>query len=241
MTKVGILVHCRHLETIAWEDLVFGIPGQDKLGDLSTLVRVLLSLEPSEELASIVIGCGPSYRDGLSEGEYTKQFLLDNFDRLREFARLQPLLASLTDEQLRRLRAIFEAIIVTHEIKNTVAEIEVAAGIFVEKQVEKVVQICAASHASRCIKEQAVARSHGMINKNQLWQTVTTEVCYSDTTPEDVCVIEPLHRRDQPMTFVRPGLSEVMVPYFFLPDDDKKEFVKIVESFMAAKRNLKNE
>jgi hypothetical protein len=32
-----------------------------------------------------------------------------------------------------------------------------------------------------------------------------------------------------------------MVPYFFLPDDDKKEFVKIVESFMAAKRNLKNE
>jgi hypothetical protein len=61
-------------------------------------------------------------------------------------------------------------------------------------------------------------------------------MCYDSTTPEDVCVIEPLHRRDQPMTFVRPGLSEVMVPYFFLPDDDKKEFVKIVESFMAARK-----
>jgi len=236
MTKVGILVHCRHLETISWEDLVFGIPEQDKLGDLSTLVRVLLSLEPSEQLASIVIGCGPSRKDGLSEGEYTKQFLLDNFDRLHEFARLQPLMANLTDEQLHGLRATFEAITVTHEIKNTVAEIETAAGIFAEKQVQKVVQICAASHASRCIKEQAVARSHSMIDKSQLWQTVTTEVCYDGTTPEDVCVIEPLHRRDQPMTFVRPGLSEVMVPYFFLPDDDKKEFVKIVESFMAARK-----
>jgi hypothetical protein len=236
MTKVGILVHCRHLETIAWEELVFGIPEQDRLGDLSTLARVILSLEPSEELASIVIGCGPSWKDGLNEGDYTKQFLLDNFDRLHEFPRLAPLIENLNDEQLQGFRTALEAIIVTHEIKNTVDEIETAAAIFAEKSVSKVVQICAASHASRCIKEQAVARSHGAIDKNQLWQTVATEMCYDSTTPEDVCVIEPLHRRDQPMTFVRPGLSEVMVPYFFLPDDDKKEFVKIVESFMAARK-----
>jgi hypothetical protein len=158
MTKVGILVHCRHLETIAWEELVFGIPEQDRLGDLSTLARVILSLEPSEELASIVIGCGPSWKDGLNEGDYTKQFLLDNFDRLHEFPRLAPLIENLNDEQLQGFRTALEAIIVTHEIKNTVAEIETAAAIFAEKSVSKVVQICAASHASRCIKEQAVAR-----------------------------------------------------------------------------------
>jgi len=236
MTKVGILVHCRHLETVAWEELVFGIPEEDKLGDVAMLARVVLQLEPTEQVAAIVIGRGPSWKDGLDEGHYTKQFLLDNFDRLREFPRLRPLMDGLDEARAATLRQAFESIIVTPEIKNTVAEIETAAALFAEKGVRKVVQICAASHASRCIKEQAAARSHGKISSDQLWQTVATDMSYHDTRPEDVAVIEPLHRRDQPMTFVRPGLSEAIVPYFFLPDDDKKEFVKIVEKFMATRK-----
>lgn len=236
MTKVGILVHCRHLETVAWEELVFGIPEEDKLGDFATLARVILTLEPSEQLESIIVGCGPSWRDGLNEGEYTKKFWRDNFDRLREFPRLRPLLDALNKDELLAFRASFEEIIVTREIKNTVAEIETASALFSEKNVQKVVQICAASHASRCIKEQAVARSHGKISRSQLWQTIATDVCYYDTKPEDVAVIEPLHRRDQPMTFVRPGFSEVIAPYFFLPDDDKKELVELIRVFMEAKK-----
>jgi hypothetical protein len=129
-----------------------------------------------------------------------------------------------------------EQIIVTPEIKNTVAEVETAAKIFADCGASKVVQICAASHAPRCIKEQSVARSHGTISKDQLWHTVATDMCYHDTKPEDICVIEPSHRRDQPITFLRPGLSEVMAPYFFLPDEDKKEFVKTVEEFMATRK-----
>lgn len=235
MTKVGILVHCRHLETVAWEELVYGIPAEDKLGDLSTLARVVLTLEPTEELASIVIGCGPSWKDGLNEGEYTKQFLLDNLESLRNFSRLKPLFDKLNAGQLQAFKKAMQAIIVTHEIKNTVAEVETASKIFAEKEVQKVVQICAASHASRCIKEQAVARSHGTISKNQLWQTIATDMSYHNTKPEDVAVIEPMHLRNQPMASVRPGLSEVIAPYFFLPDEDKKEFVKVVEEFMAIK------
>jgi hypothetical protein len=236
MTKVGILVHCRHLETVAWEELVFGIPEEDKLGDIATLARVVLALEPTEQVEAIVIGCGPSRKDGLNEGEYTKKFLLDNLDRLQEFPRLQPLLDAMSDEQTARLREMMESIIVTHEIKNTVAEIETAAAVFAEKGIEKVLQICAASHAPRCIKEQAVARSHGKIGMSQLWQTVATDMTYHDTRPEDVAVIEPLHRRDQPMTFVRPGFSEVIAPYFFLPDDDKKELIGIIGTFMSRKK-----
>ena len=236
MTKVGILVHCRHLETIGWEELVFGSPKNDTLGDAAMLVRALLALEPTEELACVVVGCGPSWKDGLNEGEYTKRFWAENFDRLYEFERLKPHLEFLTRERVTWLRSVMENIIVTPEIKNTVAEVETAAAIFADQNVQKVVQICAASHAPRCIKEQAVARSRGHIDRNQLWQTVATEASYADTRPEDVAVIEPLHRRDQPMTFVRPGLSEVIAPYFFLPDDDKKEFVEMVERFMAAKK-----
>jgi hypothetical protein len=236
MTKLGILVHCRHLETVAWEELVFGIPAEDKLGDLSMLAMVILRLEPTEQVERIVIGRGPSWRDGLNEGEYTKQFLLDNFNRLREFPRLQPLLDALSEEQLAKFRALLEGIVITPEIKNTVAEIEAAAKLFAEKEVSKVIQISAATHASRCIKEQAVARSHGTIPKNQLWQTIATDMPYHGTKPEDVAVIEPLHRRDQPMTFVRPGMSEVIAPYFFLPDSDKQEFVKLVKDFMDKRK-----
>ncbi len=81
-----------------------------------------------------------------------------------------------------------------------------------------------------------MARSHGRISKEQQWFTVATDMTYRDTKPEDVCVIEPLHRRDQPMTYMRPGLSEVIAPYFLLPDDDKKAFVMAIAEFMAARK-----
>lgn len=236
MTKVGILVHCRHLETDGWVELVFGDPTNDKLGDQSTLLRVLLTLEPTEDVACIVFGRGPSVKDGLNEGEYPKKFLLDNLDRMKEFPRLSPLLEKLSPNEYQKLRTLLEQIIVTDEIKNTVAEVEAASNIFTEHGVQKVVQIAAASHVSRCIKEQAVARSHGKINKAQQWFTVATEMTYHNTLPEDVCIIEPLHRRDQPMTYVRPGMSEVMKPYPFLPDDDKKQLITLVKNFMDARK-----
>src|SRR5229473_2450361 len=82
MTKVGILVHCHHLETDDWEQLVFGIPEEDKLGDDAALARAILTLGSHEELACSIIGCGRSRRDGLSEGEYSKRYLLDNLERM---------------------------------------------------------------------------------------------------------------------------------------------------------------
>ncbi|MFL6130833.1 MAG: hypothetical protein ACJ73E_17430 [Mycobacteriales bacterium] len=238
MTRIGILVHCRHLDTDAWDELVFGQPERNKLGDQATLARVVLNLERCEELACIVFGRGPSWRDGLNEGDYSKKFLLDNLDRLRQFPLLAPLLERLTDRELSAFHRAMAAVIVTEEIENTVHELEMASAIFAEHKVDKVVQIATASHASRCIKEQAVARSHGKIDKSQLWFTVATDTVYHNTRPEDVCVIEPLHRRDQPITYVRPGLSEVIAPYFFLPDEDKKAFIKLVDDFISTRRRL---
>jgi hypothetical protein len=239
MSKVGILVHCHNLETDDWEALVFGVPEEGKLGDDVALARTILTLGGDEDLACVIIGCGPSWRDGLSEGEYSKKYLLDNLERLREFPRLAPLFERLSDTELAAFRKVMKDIIVTREIGNTVDEIEAAAEIFTEHGVDKVIQIAASSHVSRCIKEQAVARSRGIICKDQQWFTVATDMTYRDTRPEDVCVIEPLHRRDQPMTHVRPGLSEVIAPYFSLPDDDKKAFVTVVAEFMAARECLR--
>lgn len=233
MSKVGILVHSRYLAASAWETLVFGLPKEDKLGDQATLARVILTMSPSDELSCIVFGCGPSSKDGLSEvAGYAKKFLLDNFDRLTEFPTLQPLLARLGEEEKTAFRQKLEAIILTREIANTAEELAVAAEIFTKHHVEKVMQICTATHAARCIKEQTVLREKGLIEHSQLWHTIPTDVSYSGTKAEDVCVIEPLHRPDQPMTHFRPWLSEAIAPYFSLSDTEKQEFIRLVDDFM---------
>lgn len=238
MTNVGILIHCRNLSTIAWEDLVFGQPEQGKLGDHATLARILLTLSVGEQVTHIVIGRGPSERDGLDEGEYSKKFLLDNFNRLDEFELLRPLLARLNDTERAALRAALESTILTTRIANTSEEVAAAAKLFNEAGVDRVIQISAASHAPRCLKEQAVLRAKGVIKNAQLWQVVATDMCYYNTKPEDVCVIEPLHRLDQPLTYVRPGLSEVIAPYFSLDDEEKKVFISTVNEFMATRNHL---
>lgn len=234
-TKVGVLLHSRHLETESWEDLVIGRPLDDRLGDAATLTREVLTLGHDHELSCIVMGGGFSQRDGISEGEYTKRFFLANLTRLDEFPRLRPLLARLSGPQRAAFSQAVRDIIIMPRAGDTVSELETAAGIFAAHGVQRVLQVAAASHAPRCLKEQAVARARGLIAKEQQWYTVATDMAYRDTRPEDVCVIEPLHRRDQPMTFVRPGLSEVIAPYFFLPDTDKKAFVAMVAEFMAAR------
>ena len=238
MRKVGILVHCRRLDTDAWEELVFGQPEHNKLGDHATLARVVLTLEPSEELACVVFGRGLSWRAGLNEGDYSKKFLLDNLDRLSEFPLLAPLLERLGASELAEFRRSMEQVIVTEEVRNTVHEIERASAVFAEHRVDTVIQIAAASHASRCIKEQAVARSHGTVDRSQLWFTVATDMTYHNTKPESVCVIEPLHRRDQPITFAQKGLSDVIAPYFSLPDEEKEAFIKLVDEFMTTRNHL---
>lgn len=234
MPKIGILVHCRHLATENWQELVFGTPSADILGDQATLARVLLTLGADDHVACVVFGRGPSFKDGLNEAEYAKKYLHDNFDRLQQFPTLQPLFANLDTSGVDTLKRTMESAIITDEILNTVAEIAAGAEIFNKHGVQKVIQICAATHASRCIKEQLVARQRGLIDPNQLWMTVATGASYQDASPSDVFVVEPLHRSDQPMTHFRPALYQAIAPYYSLSSDDQQAFNHLVDDFMQA-------
>lgn len=229
-------MHCRHLETENWEELVFGTPEKDILGDQATLARVLLTMSSGDAVACVVFGRGPSRRDGLNEAEYAKKYLHDNFNRLSSFPTLQPLINSLSGDQYGALRRTMESAIVTEEIRNTVTEIAAASKIFNQHKVQKVVQICAATHAPRCIKEQMVAREGGLIAPDQLWMTVPTGASYKGSSPSDVFVVEPLHRTDYPITHFRPALHKAIAPYYTLPDDDKKEFNQLVDDFMQSRK-----
>jgi hypothetical protein len=233
MTKAGILLHVRHPETVGWETLVWGMPEEDRLGCLPTLVMLLLRESADEPFEVLLVGTTAAKKGGLLDGEYTKKFLLDRFDQLSDFPRLKKLLAGLNKAQLAALRQRLEDIIITPAIVRTSDEVPMAAKFFTENDVKKVVQVTCASHGPRCLQDQAICREKGLIPKDQLWSVVVDDMCYEDSTAISTLILEVPHRGDDPMTGYKPLLAEVMRPYWYdLTGDDKKKLVHKIDEFM---------
>lgn len=171
MANVGILVHARHLDTVGWERLMWGVPEKDSLGSLTIAVELLLTESKDEPVTTILFGSGHSRRDGLLEGEYAKRYLLRHIKQLREFPRF----AGLEDAVLDTLVTRFASAIVTPEIVRSIDEITDSAELFAKRGVTKVLQVTSANHAPRCVQIQAAARAAGLIPKNQQWFLVADE------------------------------------------------------------------
>ena len=226
--KTGILLHVYHLETIAWDELVWGRPESDQLGTATRLVECLLDIPASEEVCGIIYS-GPSSKDGLIEGAYTKQFLLDRLDRLTEFPRLRERLAALPASERALLERRLHDVVVGPVIKNTLAEVRMAAAYFAEQQVDRVLEIAAATHAPRCMRDQAVLRHKGEIPLGQTWHLVASDVNYHGRTPDDIVIAEPMHRQDNPLYDYHPSWIEVTKRYSYLTLEHKKELLRIMD------------
>jgi hypothetical protein len=228
--RAGILMHIRHLETVGWERLVWGVPEEDSIGSLPKVVELLLDEPPCEPIVSIVFGCGPSVKDGLSEGEYTKRYLLERLPALRDFPRFKD---RLDDETLRTLRKRLEQIYVTPKIERSIDEVVFAAEYFAEQGTTRVWQVTAASHAPRCVQIQAAVRTAGLIPKDQQWALVADDRSYEGTDPFSTLIVEMPHRGDDPMFGFKPALSELLREYQYgLSPEDKKKLACLVEDFM---------
>lgn len=233
MTKTGVLVHVRHPETIGWTKLVWGVPAEDRLGDLLKLTELLLREAPTEPVEAIVMGTTSATKNGLLEGEYTKKYLLDHFDELWQFDRLKKLLNKLSKDQISKLKDRFASIIVTPIVKNTKEEIQEASRIFKEHDVRKVIQVSAASHGPRCIQLQAAARADGLIAADQLWFVAVTDMCFQDSSPGDTMIIEVPHRGDDPLTQFSPTLPQALKPFYYNLDfKHKKQLILMIDEFM---------
>lgn len=233
MIQTGVLLHVRHPQTMDWTNLVWGIPSEDKMGDLPKLVEIMLRKANTEPVSVVVLGTTEAAKDGLLEGAYTKKFLLDHFDQLVEFPRLKPLLEALSSEQLHAFRSQLQNIRITPIIKNTAQEIVEAAQIFAQAGVNQIVQITAVSHGPRCIQLQALARANGQIPRNQLWSVVLSDMCFSGADPLSTQVLEPPHRGDDPMIGFKPALTDALRPYHYqLSAEGKKELNNLVAEFM---------
>lgn len=223
-------MHSRHLETAGWERLIWGVPEEDSLGSLPKVVELLLDESPCEPITTIILGCGPSTKDGLSENEYIKRYLLVRLADLRAFPRFAE---RLDDETLDALRSRLEQMYLTEKIERSIDEVVKAAHVFEEQGVTRVYQVTAASHAPRCVQIQAAARAAGLIPKSQQWALVADDRCYENTEPFSTLVMEVPHRGDDPLFGFEPALPKLLREYQYgLSPEDKRELARMVEDFM---------
>jgi hypothetical protein len=241
MHNSGILIHAHHLETPGWQDLLWGDPATDTFGSLAALVHLLLTAPDRDQITTILVGCGPSHKNGLSEGAYTKQCMLSRFGRLADFPRLRPLIQALTPLQHRALRTKLEQMVVMPEVRRTRDEISTAAVFFAEHKAAIIYEISGASHAPRCIQVQAMARAAGLIPASQLWLLIATQACFSGASPDDTIVIEPPHRGDDALANHHHTMSEALKPYLYMPPVLKQELIDTVYNFTATHQHRADE
>jgi hypothetical protein len=232
MDQTGILIHVYHLEAKGWENLVWGDPEYDKLGTLPKLVELLLRESASEPATTILIYSGPSEKDGLTEGAYTKRYLLEHFEDLWNFPSLNPRLTKLSSDEVEGLRKRLEGIVVGPVIRNTREEVQHAAIEFQKRGINKVTQLAAASHAPRCVQSQLIIRNEGFISSDQIWSVVTSDTYFEGTTAEDLLILEPPHRGDDPMAKMNPSAPQVLKAYLELDRFKKQHFIASVEQML---------
>jgi len=230
--KIGFLLHVYHLDTDGWERMVWGNPGSDELGTAAKFAECLLDIPADTEVVSIMYS-GPSVRDGLGEGAYTKQYILDRLDQLASFPRLKRKLDRLSAAEYDCFVGRLRNVTLGPRIKNTLAEVESAGVYFRQQRAGKVFQIAAATHAPRCLRDQAAARTQGIIDKHQEWFMVAADVNYKGYTPDDIVIAEPLHRKDNPLYGFHPAWIEVTRPYSFLNPENKKKVLEQIDGIMA--------
>ncbi len=227
MQKVGYLLHVYNLGCKDWEELVWGVPVKNKLGAGAKLLECLLH-EPNDHDVTVILYNGPSVKDGVREGEYTKQFLLTKLKNLTEFSRF----GQLPQSSLKLLQERAERIIVGKDIRNTLDEIHFAANAFQAESIDRITHIAAASHAPRCIQLQLVARERGWVPVEQQWSTVASDLAFSGTTAADVIVAEPPHRADDPLLGFAPTLPQVLAPFYKLSAAQQQKFLRLSEVAM---------
>jgi hypothetical protein len=230
LIKTGVLVHVNYLQP-GWEELAWGIPEKALMGTLPKLVQLLLVESSSEPITDILMYTGPSRKDGLNEGEYSKKYLLDHFDQLGNFPQLKPLLEKLSEKELQALKIQLEEHTFTREqLVNSADEVLNAARYFAEHGITKVYQIAIASHAPRCIQLQALVRHRHQIPSEQFWYTIAADTTFEGTAPDDVIVAEPPHRGDDPARGIHPSITDILKRYYKLPYTARQPFLRAVEA-----------
>lgn len=220
--KTGVLVHGCHLGAMNWRGIMWGNP-PDELGRITKAVSVALQ----EDAAVMLFGTGASELDGKKEGEYTRDYMLERFMSLDEFAAFQGV-------DLEEARERVDAIsVVECTSQNTRQEMEAASRIFTEHDVVKVILVSSPTHISRCLRDALIVfhdPKYARLRKNLY--AAASDTSYLGGRVEDVVIFEPPHRGDQ-----QAFLTHYVVKRIFkIPEGDMSGFLKDLDVLLTKYR-----
>ena len=183
--KTGVLIHGLNLKTEGWKDLVWGTP-PDSVGRLPRGVAVAIE----RRAAVIVLGSGGSDIDGKLEGEYTRDFLLENFSELTQFSLFQGV-------KVQNIRPQIEKILQPEtRSRNTYEEIKYAAEVFKTAEVTNIVLVSSPTHLPRCLRDACIIFGgdswHSSFAQNLY--AAPSQTSFQGTAAGDVAIIEPPHQ-----------------------------------------------
>jgi len=210
----AVLIHGCHLETQHWDEIMFGDPLRHG--------RVTCGIEEAlREGAEVIIwGSGASMtEEGVKESEQI--FHLATTSKLNHLAEM----VGASPSEL--LQFLNRTVILEFDSHNTATEIQSALQICQEKNIEKLVLISSPTHIARCLQEGC--KQKGIQNAEPLIYARASDVCFYNSTPHDVVVIEPPHREDKP----QPKIFTVMRRLFSLIQDKEngEEFYTLITKF----------
>lgn len=224
--KTGILVHGLFLQANGWEQIVWGEPPY-KLGSLPKAVEIMLSLG-LDNIGHVVFGTGASEREGMKEAEYT-HLQLQAATKMRRLE-AYPSITRQNDFKSTRglvlLSKLIDSATLELEAQNTVEEIANAAQHFKRHGCKLIVHIpTCGSHAPRCAKTLLQVKSKGKIPDDQIWMLAAPDTTFADSTIDDVVIVEPPHRADDPMVGAPIKAHQVVSRLFKMSPPVRTEFL----------------
>jgi hypothetical protein len=224
--RIGILVHGLFLQAKERKNIVLGTP--DKPGSLPRSIELMLRFGlPS--IGHLVFGTGASEEGGLKEAEHTRLEFLEYFwqtvpDR------------ALTRYQMHQVDQLLRSATLELAAKNTLEEIVAAAGHFAKHSCDMIVYVpTCASHGARCYKTYQQARAFGNIPQNQMWLAADPMTTFAGSTINDVVIIEPPHRTDDPMLDAPVKAHEVAGRLFKIAPAERKQFLVDTDQVLREK------
>jgi hypothetical protein len=198
--KTGILVHSMHLQAANWEKIIWGEPPYS-LGRLPKAALAIIK----ENASILILGCGScSGLKGEMESEVSRQYLLNNFYKLSEFAEFENI-------SLARVKKRIEQILLPDRLsQNTSQEVAYAGIIFEAAGMERVIGITSPTHGPRCLNE--ALKFYSRPQSRVAVRNVSVQV--SDTgwaKQAEVAVIEPPHRPDDVMGELRAKAASMLL------------------------------
>ncbi|CAM9512096.1 unnamed protein product, partial [Phaeothamnion confervicola] len=206
-----------HLEADKWPNIMWGDEEQKLMGRLPHAIR----LASQEGASLIVFGTGSSERDGVIEGRYGMNYLLDRQVTLHNApCDTGSFLSFYCLNSFSRARSVSsrssQSLIPIRESRNTVQELQRARALFEEAGCTRVILVSSPTHLPRCLRDACIIFAHsdpgnngggdddggdGAAPPDRRWRPVLLaspcDTSYAGAGPADVAVVEPPHRGDR--------------------------------------------